>query len=390
MTNLDTTSADNRVRVVYVLPCLVASGGIERQFLAQMKCINTARYDVHLITLFTYLNRPMLYDALPPHVHVHRLAIKPGFGIGGWWQLYRLLRQLRPHIVVSSMVAANTIARLLQPLCGYVAIAREHNTYTDKNFWHKLRDHICAYVSPTIVAVSRSVADFASTQAHIPRQKFTVIHNGIDNDVIKNFIQTEAVTKIAALRTDLGITESTKILLNVARLKPQKNHRLLIDGFEKFCQTHPHEDVLLCIVGIGSEEQNLRQYITECHLQDRIKLMGYRDDVYTFYAAATAFVLTSDIEGFPNVALEALAFGVPVLSTLVSGIDEILTDGKQGRIMERTPESVCATIAWILGMPQEEYEHCAKVAQATAETFSVSNIVARYETLFESLMKNGI
>ncbi len=379
-------ATDTRSVIVYVLPSLVASGGIERQFLAQMKAIDTTKFIIHVVTLCTYAGRESLYGQLPAHVTAHELSWRGGFDVRTIWTLFHLLRRLRPAVVVSSMVTANTLVRYLRPLVGYKVIAREHNTYEDKTLRHKLRDHVGAYFSSRIVAVSKTVADFSSRQSWIPRQWFTVIYNGIDISRVEQFLATEAPTKVPALRAEFGWREGTKMLLNVARLKKHKNHQLLIDGFALYLKTHPTADIVLCIVSTGSEEANLRAYITELGLTKRIILTGYRDDVYSFFATARAFFLTSDIEGFPNVAIEALAFGVPVASTRVSGIDELLREGKQGKFLERTPESVCATIEWFFELSEDEYQVLSAQAKTTAKQFDINKIVHEYEVLFQKLI----
>ncbi|MFM2339806.1 MAG: N-acetylgalactosamine-N, N-diacetylbacillosaminyl-diphospho-undecaprenol [Candidatus Parcubacteria bacterium] len=379
-------TTDTRSVIVYVLPSLVASGGIERQFLAQMKVIDTTKFMVHVVTLCTYAGRESLYEQLPSYVTVHELSWRGGFDIKTIWSLYQLLRRLRPAVVVSSMVTANTLVRYLRPFVGYKVIAREHNTYEDKSLRHKIRDHIGAYFSSRIVAVSKTVADFSSRQSLIPRSWFTVIYNGIDTKRVEDFLATDAEAKVAALRAEFGWRPETKIILNVARLKKHKNHRLLIDGFALYCKAYPTADVVLCIVSAGSEEANLRAYVSALGLEDRVILTGYRNDVYTFFATAKVFFLTSDIEGFPNVAIEAFAFGVPVASTLVSGIDEIVVDGQQGRLIERTPESVCATIEWFFGLSDDAWEDVSTHAKATAAQFDITRIVKEYEDLFQELI----
>ncbi len=379
---------NSKIKIVYVLPSLVSSGGIERQFLAQMKVIDSGQFAIDLITLFSYPDRPTLYADLPAHVTVHRLALRPGIDIKGWWEVFCLLRRLRPEIVVSSMIAANTITQFFKPWLGYQSIAREHNTYTDKHWYHHWREYIGSFFSTKIVAVSKTVANYAAAQAKLKPEKFQVIYNGIDYAAIQNFLQSDSSACVEALRQEFSLRPETKILLNVARLKRQKNQRLLIDGFDLYVQGHPADDVVLFIVGIGSEEEALRVYIKEKGLQQKIILTGYRNDVFTFYAAARAFLLTSDIEGFPNVAIEALAFGVPVASTVVSGIDEIIIDQKQGFLLERNPKSVCDTIDKFLNGEQQDWLAMSKAAKATASTFAIEYVVKEYENLFRSLIKN--
>ena len=231
-------------------------GGIEKHLVKQVRFFDMQKYEMHLITLFQREGHPNLYVELPESVHVHKLSFNTGIDIKNTWILYKLLRSIKPHLVVSSMVFPNTIFRLLKLFVGYKVIAREHNTYTDKTFRHKFRDHLFSHMSECIVAVSKTVALFASKQAYIPIRKFKVIHNGVDVDTINEFKKI-ADPKIKELYNEFSLRSDTKILLNVARLKPQKNQSLLIDAFSEFLKEHG--EYVLFILGAVVDEISLKQ-----------------------------------------------------------------------------------------------------------------------------------
>lgn len=104
-----------------------------------------------------------------------------------------------------------------------------------------------------------------------------------------------------------------KVLVTMGRLAEQKNHRLLIDAFARLLKTRP--DYKLQIYGFGELQAQTAAYIEEKGLQDSVFLMGAHNDVLTRIQSAEAFILSSDFEGMPNALMEAMAMGLPCIST---------------------------------------------------------------------------
>lgn len=379
----------NKTVVVFGVPGL-GVGGIERHLIMQLHLFDRERYAFHIITLSQSAQAIDLSSLLPSDVTLHRMQFKPGYDWRSTWKLIKLLKAIRPDIVVSSMVFSNTLFRMLKPLVGYKVIAREHNTYTDKTLRHKLRDHFCSYLGSAIVAVSQRVADHASKQAWIPRRKFHVIPNGVDIDSIDDFRRHKAQSKVDALRKELQLMSEARVILTVARLKPQKEQILLLDAFAIFVSLH--SEYVLCVVGRGPEEARLRAHAEQIGIQDKVIFTGYREDVYSFYAMADMFVLTSRIEGFPNVGLEALAFGLPFISTDVAGVHELIRAGENGYVVDRDPGAVADAMKKVAVLEKSEYAHMRQSALERVQSFSIKHNVDQYQQLFSKLVggKHGV
>ena len=238
--------------------------------------------------------------------------------------------ELIPDHVVSSVFFANTVFRVLKPFVGYLSIPREHNTYVDKPKFHQWVDKILSYVSYRIATVSKSVAEFTAEQEGIPIEKFAPLTNGID--VVKAQTLMKELPDKASLKTELGYNEGDVLLLNMARLVAQKNHDVLIDGFNEFHKSHP--EYKLAIVGAGGLQEKLQKQIETQGLGDCVKLFGIRNDVWRFYKAADVFVSAAGIAGVSNAELEALTAGLPLVSTRTSGTDELLIEGENGYFIE--------------------------------------------------------
>lgn len=127
--------------------------------------------------------------------------------------------------------------------------------------------------------------------------------------------------------------ENASNVVTVGRLNEQKNHRMLINAFALIAEKHPNQNLL--IYGEGDLRPHLEQMIETLHLKDRIKLMGNISNVPEILASAEVFVLSSDYEGMPNALLEALAVGVPSVSTdcPCGGPKMLIDHGKNGLLV---------------------------------------------------------
>lgn len=369
---------NKKIKILFGLPSFAAGGGIENQLSQQLLVYPKDKYDIDLITLFYLTDRPHLYERLPENVHYHVFKFKGYFDIKNYFLLYKKIRSIRPDIVITSMFPANSIFRIFKLFFGYKIITREHNTYTDKTFFHNLVERILEPLSDRIVAVSEGVADFFSNQTGIKREKVQVINNGINLSKILE-IKQKLEGRENEIKIELGFKPEDKIILNVARLKPQKNHLLLLESFKLFSEKNP--DYKLVVLGIGSEKEKLEKAVNDLSLEGKAFFPGYRDDVYKYYYISEMFALTSRIEGFPNVLLEAMAYGLPAVTTNVAGTKEMMMEGKNGYVVKDDAREIAVKMNVISENPGSYIKYC----QETAEKFDIKNIVQQYEELILSL-----
>lgn len=124
-----------------------------------------------------------------------------------------------------------------------------------------------------------------------------------------------------------------KRIVNVGRLHPQKNQKLLIDAFAKIAGAFP--EYVLDIYGDGELHDELQEQINSCDLVDRVILHPSRKDIWDCIYKASLFVLTSDYEGMPNALMEAMALGLPCISTdcRPGGARTLIEDGVNGFVV---------------------------------------------------------
>lgn len=124
--------------------------------------------------------------------------------------------------------------------------------------------------------------------------------------------------------------ERKKWVVSVARLQPQKNHKLLLDAFAEFTKEYP--EYQLHLFGIGELEEELRKRAKQLKIEDKVIFRGFSSNVKEEIWDSAMFVLSSDYEGISNSMIEALAMGIPVISTdcPVGGSKTYIQDGVSG------------------------------------------------------------
>jgi starch synthase (maltosyl-transferring) len=173
------------------------------------------------------------------------------------------------------------------------------------------------------VAVSQGVADFAVREIGLAAAKVSVIQNGVD---LARFAD--------AVPADLGrfgIPSGARVILFVGRLHPQKAPDVLLRGALPVLTAQP--DVHLLFVGDGPLRAALEREASGTLAASRIHFAGRQEDVPGLLRAATVCVLPSRWEGMPNVVLEAMAAGCPVLATDVEGTREVVRPGETGWLL---------------------------------------------------------
>jgi len=183
-----------------------------------------------------------------------------------------------------------------------------------------------------------------NAQNFYPREIF-VLPNGIDFERYYNATQKE-------LRNPLRKNPDEIILICVGRFQPEKGQKFLIEAMDIVRKTNTSIRLVLC--GSGPEEGKIKNLVKNLNLEDRVFFMGTvpKDTIPEILKSADIFVLPSLSEGFPNVLLEAMASGLPIISTNVDGVNEIVKSGINGYIIPSgSSESIANAIIELCSEP---------------------------------------
>jgi glycosyltransferase involved in cell wall biosynthesis len=170
----------------------------------------------------------------------------------------------------------------------------------------------------------------------------------------------------------------------VGRLVSTKRHELLLKAFEQAGQQVPAMHLVLAGSG-GAQEEDIRRLCANHPFRERIHWLGGRDDMPTVYQSLDLLALTSVNEGMPNVVLEAMASGVPVLANQVCGIEQIIHDGVNGRVaaMDR-PETLAAMLAALSANALGLCAMGTRARERIVDHFSMHVMSARYKAAYRA------
>ena len=292
-------------------------------------------------------------------------------------QLVRYFATHRPACLLSALNHANVAAAIARRISGSRSrlVVAEHTTPLTMRV-SRLRGLVVKHLlrfayrsADLVIAVSQGVAsDLRSLK--IPPKKIAVIYNPI-------------VSEDLLLKASIGCSHpwfqpgQHPVVLAVGRLVETKDFALLIQSFARVRKSH---DARLVILGEGPARPDLETLIATLRLQDCVDLPGFVANPYSFMKNAAVFVSSSGREGFGNVIVEALACGLPIVSTNCPGPCEILCDGKWGTIVPvGDGEALAKAVDEILKAQVSPKQHSIE----RSKVFSVAISVDKYlNTLF--------
>ena len=180
------------------------------------------------------------------------------------------------------------------------------------------------------------------------------------------------------------VVQKRDLLISVGRLVPQKNQQLLIDSFAAIADKHPTYQ--LVIYGEGLLRDSLQQRIRQLGMEERILLPGRTKDIIRRLAEARIFCLSSTHEGMSNAMIEAVCVGLPVVTTRVSGVEELVTDGENGLVVQEDISAYSAALDRLMN-DNTLQEQMGRNGRQRAELFDLTNIIRLWETIMMKTRK---
>lgn len=229
-------------------------------------------------------------------------------------------------------------------------------------------------ICDTFIVNANSVKDTLLEAPFISEDRIAVIRNGV---VVDEAGPTAPPPKF--LRS-LGVPNGAKVIGAMGRLAKQKGFDVLLEAFASIKGEFP--EAFLVIAGDGYERGDLESRMDRLGLTGRVSLPGFVEDRSSFYSAISLFALPSRFEGMPNVLLEAMAAGLPSVSSDVSGVGELIEDGVTGRLVPAEDSSrLAAAISELLRDEALMASMGARAKQTVKSEFSVDRMVDALEGL---------
>jgi len=299
--------------------------------------------------------------------------------LGTIWRLSRELRALtpRPRLLQSFLFHANLAGRIAGRLARIERIVAGLRVAEQRATWHLWLDWLTNWMVDLNVCVSQSVADFSLSTGGLRSEKLRVIPNGVDYDSFANSQPADL--------TSLGIANDSPVIVTIGRLDEQKGHRFLIEAFPAILKSHPQ--ARLVIVGEGPLEADLRRQSLQLGLTNCVCFAGWRNDVSAVLKAGRCLVLSSLWEGMPNVVLEAMAAGIPVVATDVEGVRELIEPNRSGVVVPpASAEALASAVCRLLDDPNFGSELSATAQQLVRERFTIENMSRYWSETYNKLL----
>jgi len=359
-------------RILYVITEL-GVGGAEKALFELATRLRDG-FDPQVVSLTT--EGPVGGMLIASGIPVRALGARGKADIRALWRLRRIIRESRPEIVHSFLFHANMAARLAAVGTGVAAVvcsARVAERARPRRRSLECRTH---RLVDALVCVSTGVRDYYAAGG-FPREKLLVIPNGVD---VARFQGRDT-----SFKEKLGLAPEKPLITTIGRLHEQKGMSYFLRAAASLHHSRPGCHFL--VVGAGPQDEELRTLARQLRIEPHVTFFGRCDDVAPVLKASDVFVLASLWEGMPNVVLEALAAGVPVVATRVEGVTDIIEDGRTGvLVMPRDVPAIVTAVARLLDEP----ERAARLAEAgrahVAAHFPLEAMVERHAALYGDLL----
>lgn len=237
--------------------------------------------------------------------------------------------------------------------------------------------------SDKLIAVSEYTKRELAKYYKVNQQKITVIHNGVDTQKFQPTLNKRQA------KTDLGFNPEDKIILSVGRLYARKGLFTLIQSMPAVANKFKNAKFVISGKGLANETQKLLAYAKKLGVRNNIIFTGYFPDkkLPKLYQAADIFAFSTFYENLPFAILEALSTGLPVVTTNVGGIPEMITNGKNGYLVEPfDPNELAAKILQFLEHPAESEEAGLLARELINERFDWRLIVKKVLVVYKEAL----
>jgi glycosyltransferase involved in cell wall biosynthesis len=240
--------------------------------------------------------------------------------------------RFKPSLVSSHSSKSGILARVACLLSKTPNVFTAHGwSFTEgvSNYKRKIYiiiEKIMASITDKIIAVSNYDLNLALTENVCSITKIQLIYNGIIDPQVVKFDNNGVITN----------------LVMVARFDKPKDQLKLINSIKDI------DNVVLYLIGDGPNFYICEKFVTENNLTNKVKLVGYIDDVTNFLIKMDVFILISDYEGFPMSTIEAMSVGLPVIISNVGGASEAIIEGINGFIVENNEENIRSAICKLI------------------------------------------
>lgn len=320
-----------------------------------------------------------------------RRSVSPIADVRAVGAILGALKAFKPHIVHTHTAKAGTVGRAAAFAYNRLAsiTARTVHTYHGHSLEGYFRhagpfiaiERLLARATDRLIAISPQIAADLRDRYRIGRpEQWRIVPLGFD---LAPLAAIDSAARAGA-RRELGIEPATPVVTIVGRLTAIKQHELFLRVARSVHETHP--SALFVIVGDGERREELEALTHRLALDRQVRFLGWRKDLPTMYGAADVCALTSRNEGTPVAVIEALAAGVPVVSTDVGGVRDVIDDPALGAIApDNDVDALAGHVRRMLSPEMRAPEMIAARRASVTARYGSDRLVTDIAALYRSL-----
>jgi len=302
-------------------------------------------------------------------------------------KLWSVMRRYRPHIVDTHTAKAGLLGRVAARLAGVPIIVHTYHGHVlhgyygpAKNWALRKMEKSLAWFTDRLVTVSEQVKNDLVGYGVAGAERISVIPLGLD---LEPFLNAHKLR--GEFRREQRLGQELKLVGIVGRIFPIKNHRLFLESAVRIAARDPATRFV--VVGDGVLRPSIEQQARRLGIADRVLFTGWRSDLSRIYADLDTLVVSSDNEGTPMSAIEAMAASCPVVATRVGGVPDLIQDYQTGRLVPPgDPESLAEAVLDLLSDPQKAQDIGRKAMLAARARYGVTRLVYDMEHFYRELL----
>lgn len=376
----------SKVPLIVHLTYALDFGGLETLLVDSINRMPADKYRHAIVCLTSYTE--FAQKITQPGVEIYALHKAPGLGLGTHVKLWQLLRKLRPTILHtynrSAVEYAVTATLAGVPIRIHAEHGRDAADPEGKNRKHNAVRRLLIPFIDCQVPVSLDLQRWLKTVVGVPDRKNRLINNGVDTDQFKPCAGGSLATPM------WDVPPGSFVIGTVARLQDVKNHAGLIDAFIKLQARLPEARarLRLVIVGDGPLRTSIAEKIAAAGIADVVWLPGARTDIAQIMQTFSVFALSSIAEGMPVTLLEAMATGLPIVSTSVGGIPDLVLENSTGQLVPpNDPDAMAGAMAAYVNQPELARQHGRAGRERIQRHYSIDAMLSGYIGLYDALRR---
>jgi glycosyltransferase involved in cell wall biosynthesis len=388
MSNHQIGATPIKMRILICSDFLIA-GGIERQTTEITTRLEHNGFEPTLI--YMYGDHAGRHPHFLPQIEAEGITVygldlgwSPLDKVRGVLEIVRLTWKVRPAILQAMNYHSNLLCRMARPFLppDVKLVGSVRGNYSPKQLrYEQLSQWLCACIVTNGLHLKKQLLE----RAHIPADKVTYIPNGID---LGRFASSDAIHNEArqTIAADAG-----HVFVSVGRITAEKMMHYIPQAVGLLKRTGRLADNARFFIVGTADELDMMTLLTEAIAKDNLeRVVIYQQETQRpelYYHAADVVILFSPAEGMPNVALESLAAGKPVIISEGANAAGIITDGVTGWVVRTGDVAHLAEILdQVSNLPRETLHNMRSDCEQTARLYSMENMIAAYKALYENLV----